>query len=66
MDLLVVEGENLYPIEIKKSKSPVHPDKNFKVLEKLHLKVQPGIVICMSSELVPYNRQTWLMPAAAL
>ncbi|MCC8080877.1 MAG: ATP-binding protein [Lachnospiraceae bacterium] len=66
IDLLVVEGENLYPIEIKKSKSPTHPDKNFKVLDRLHLNVQPGIVICMSDGLMPFNRQTWLMPAAAL
>ncbi|MCD8020187.1 MAG: DUF4143 domain-containing protein [Clostridiales bacterium] len=66
LDLLVVEGDKLYPIEIKKSKSPAHPDKNFEVLDKFHLDVQPGIVLCMSDEIVPFNRKTWLVPVSIL
>ena len=64
IDLLVVEAGKIYPIEIKKAKNPTNPDKNFKVLEKLGADIQTGIVICMSDELVPYNRETWLCPAA--
>lgn len=29
IDLLVVEGDKMYPIEIKKGKAPAYPDKNF-------------------------------------
>ncbi len=66
IDLLIIEGDKLYPIEIKKSKTPQHPGKNFRVLDKFNLKVQPGIVICMSDEMIPYDRETWYFPVAAL
>ena len=66
IDLLIVENQKLYPIEIKKNKAPANPDKNFDVLSKLGLEVQPGLVICMSSELIPYNRHAWYCPVAVL
>lgn len=66
IDLLMVEGNKLYPIEVKKSKHPSNPDKNFSVLQKFNLDVQPGIVICMSDELIPYNRETWYCPVSVL
>jgi hypothetical protein len=66
VDLLVVEGQNVYPIEVKKSKNPSSPDKNFAVLQNLKMNIKPGIVICMTNELVPYNRETWLCPVKAL
>lgn len=66
IDLLIVEGDNIYPIEIKKSKQPNNPDKNFSTLEKFNLSAQPGIIICMSDELVPYNRRCWYCPAYVL
>ncbi len=66
IDLLIPEGNRMYPIEIKKSKSPNVSDQNFGVLQKFPLDIQPGIVICMSEEMVPYNRTIWYFPAAAL
>ena len=66
VDLLVVEGDKIYPIEIKKSKEPSKPDKNFGVLQQFKLNVQPGIVLCMSDELIPYNRETWYCPVSVL
>lgn len=66
IDLLVVEGDKMYPIEIKKGKEPSKPDKNFSVLEQFKLDVQPGIILCMSSELVPYNRNSWYCPISIL
>ncbi|MGI6248013.1 MAG: ATP-binding protein [Acutalibacteraceae bacterium] len=66
IDLLIVEGDKMYPIEIKKSKEPSRPDKNFSVLHQFNMKVQPGIVLCMSDELVPYNRETWYCPISIL
>lgn len=66
IDLLMAEGDKLYPIEIKKAKEPSKPDKNFDVLGKLKMDVQPGIVLCMSDELIPYNRQTWYCPISVL
>lgn len=66
IDLLVVEGDKMYPIEIKKSKEPSNPDKNFNVLQQFKLDIQPGIILCMSSELIPYNRTSWYCPISVL
>ena len=66
VDLLIVEGENIYPIEIKKSKNPSSPDKNLSVLKKLGKNIMPALIICMADELVPYSREVWLCPAKVL
>ena len=66
IDLLIAEGDRLYPIEIKKAKLPHTPDKNFRVLRKLNMDIQPDIVICMCDEMLPHNRQTWYFPVSAL
>lgn len=66
VDLLLIEGDKLYPMEIKKAKAPVHADKNFAVLQKLGLKVQPGLIICMNDELLPYSREAWYCPVSIL
>ena len=66
IDLLIVEGNDVYPIVIKKSKNPANPDKNFAVLNKLKMNIKPGIVICMANELLPFNRDTWLCPVKML
>ena len=66
VDLLIVEGGKLYPIEIKKAKNPNHADKNFSVLSKLGLEVQPGLIMCMNDELIPYNRDCWYCPVSLL
>lgn len=66
IDLLIVEGDKMYPIEIKKSKEPIKPDKNFGVLQQFKLDVQTGIILCMSDELIPYNRASWYCPVSVL
>ncbi len=66
IDLLIVKADAIYPIEIKKSKEPTNADKNFAVLNKFNLKVKPGLIICMSDELIPYNRMSWYCPIKAI
>ena len=66
IDLLIVEGNRMYPVEIKKSKEPARADRNFKVLEKLEMEIQPGIIMCMSDDIVPYNRDVWYCPISVL
>lgn len=66
IDLVIADAEKIYPIEIKKGKMPKHPDKNFNVLDKLKMEVQPGLVFCMSDELIPYNRNAWYCPISML
>ncbi len=66
IDLLLVEGNKMYPMEIKKAKAPDHADKNFRVLDRLKMEVQPGIILCMADELLPFNRKTWYFPVSAI
>ena len=66
IDLLIIDGERIYPIEVKKGKNPSHADKNFSVLDKLELSVQPGLIMCLSDELIPYNRTAWYCPVSIL
>lgn len=66
IDLLIVEGDKMYPIEVKKSKEPSKPDKNFGVLRQFKLDIQPGIILCMSDELIPYDREAWYCPVSVL
>lgn len=66
IDLLMVEGNDLYPVEVKKGKEPSRPDRHFDALEQFGMNVQPGIILCMSEELIPYNRRAWYCPISAL
>jgi len=62
IDLVYVEGDTLYPVEIKKGVSPSNPDKNFDVLQKYSKDVAKEIVLCMSKSLQPINKNCWLVP----
>lgn len=66
IDLLLVEGDKIYPMEIKKAKAPDHADKNFRVLNKLKLELQPGVILCMTDEMIPFSRETWYFPVTAI
>lgn len=66
IDLLFVDGDRIYPVEIKKAKMPNHADKNFLVLNKLKMNVQPGVILCMADEMLPYSRDAWYFPVAGL
>ena len=66
IDLLIISGDNIYPIEIKKGVAPEHADKNFAVLEKLGMNIKPGLIICSSENLIPYSRNTWYCPVSLI
>ncbi len=66
IDLIIVDAMNIYPIEIKKSKSLNHPDKNFTVLKKFGLNIRPGLIFCLTEELIPYNRNCWYCPISII
>ena len=66
VDLIIVREGKIWLVEIKKNKVPDHPDKNFSVLKKFGLDVRPGVVLCLSDQLVPMNRDAWLCPVSVL
>ena len=66
IDLLILTSEAIYPIEVKKSKDPNKPDKNFNVLNKFALEVKPGLIICMNESIFPVNKQCYLVPISLI
>ena len=66
IDLLIVDAENIFPIEIKKNKTPNHPDKNFAALEKFKLNIKPGLIFCLTEEIMPYNKKCWYIPISVI
>jgi len=66
IDLLMTGADKLYPMEVKKAKSPSDPDKNFHVLDKFGLEVMPGVILCMADEVFPLNRKAWLCPVECI
>lgn len=66
VDLLIVEGNEVYPMEIKKSKNPSNPDKNLDALKSLKMNLHPALILCMADEILPLNRDVWFCPVSVL
>lgn len=63
IDLIIEQNNILFPIEIKKSASPQKEAiKHFQVLDKSDVNVGTGAVICMAKDLVPLDKDNWLVP----
>ncbi len=66
IDLLYVEADSIYPIEIKKGISPTKPNKNFKVLDKYGMKINTGLVIDCTDKIRPINDNAYYFPVYLL
>jgi predicted AAA+ superfamily ATPase len=66
IDLLIVNGDSIIPIEIKKNKSPENASKNFSVLSKFKMKVGKGIIICLAQDFLPYDKTSEICPVGAI
>lgn len=67
VDLLYVRAGEIYPIEIKKSISPGKKVvKNFAVLEKYKMTIQPGIVVDSCEKITPINVNAYYYPVFRL
>lgn len=62
IDLLIIENNTIYPIEIKKSKNPNIDSKCLDVLKKFKMNIAPMIVLCMVDDITPINRDAYLCP----
>jgi len=64
IDLLIEDGDYLYPIEIKTASDPKRPMVNaFACLEaNKQKKVGMGAVICLAKERLPLTDDVWTMP----
>lgn len=62
IDLIFVQQNNIYPIEIKKGIAPKKASKNFNVLEKYHLNIKKGIVFDCCDKIRPINDNSYYVP----
>jgi uncharacterized protein len=64
IDLLISEGELLYPIEIKTTSDPTKfMIRAFRCIDNIPAKkVGTGAVICLAKELLPLADNVWIMP----
>ncbi|HPQ46404.1 MAG TPA: ATP-binding protein [Clostridia bacterium] len=63
IDLILEENGKLYPIEIKKSSNPRNNSgRHFSILKKTGKECGTGCIICMAENLIPLDRDKWLVP----
>ncbi len=63
IDLLYVEANAIFPMEIKKSANPTKPTKNWNVLQKYDMKILPGLIIDTTEMMRPVNEVAFSYPA---
>ena len=66
IDLLYVQENTIWPIEIKKSDSPRKPSRSFNVLAKYHMNIGTGLVIDTCDKMRPINENAWYYPVSRL
>ncbi len=67
IDLLIIQDNIVYPLEIKKSATPTRYDvRHFRVLDRLPLTRGQGGMICLTQHLIPLAENIAAIPAAAL
>lgn len=68
VDLIIEDGDTLYPIEIKTSSDPVKSMVNsFSVLDSIAgRKTGTGAVICLANKRLPLTDDVWIVPAGAI
>ena len=66
VDILLVQGGVLYPVEIKKSLAPSKPTKNFKVLAKYKMPIERGMVIENTERIRALNDDAFVFPVSLL
>ncbi len=65
IDLLISEGDTLYPIEIKTTSDPTRSMiRAFRCIESIpNKKAGTGALICLSKERLPLADNVWILPA---
>lgn len=64
--IVYVKENRIFPIEIKAGIAPEKATKNFDVLQKYHLEIQPGLVINSTDRIRPINEQAFYVPVSLL
>ncbi len=63
IDLLVIDNNIVYPVEIKKSSNPgLEAIKNFNVVDKFEMERGTGIVLCLCKEIEAIDENNYYVP----
>lgn len=63
IDLLVIDNNIVYPVEIKKSSNPGYEAiKNFNVVDKFEMKKGNGIVLCLCKDITAIDENNYYVP----
>jgi predicted AAA+ superfamily ATPase len=67
IDLLIIQGDTVHPLEIKKSGAPdIRDIRHFQAIKKLRLKIGPGGVVCLAAQAQPLAENQWIIPAGLI
>lgn len=63
IDLLIIDQDNIYPVEIKKGATPgTEAIKNFDIVEKFEMNSPNGIVLCLSKDIHAIDEKNYMVP----
>ena len=63
IDLLIINNNTVYPVEIKKSSNPgISAIKNFNAVDKFNMNNGNGIVLCLCREINALDNNNYLVP----
>ena len=63
IDLLVINEDNIYPIEIKKSANPSKESiRNFDIVNKFEMNYSNGAVICLTEDIHIIDEKNYMLP----
>ena len=63
IDLLIIDQDNIYPVEIKKSANPGKDAiKNLNIVEKFEMHSPNGIVICLTKDIHAIDDKNYMIP----
>lgn len=63
IDLLIIDQNNIYPVEIKKGANPGKDAiKNFNIIEKFEMNSPNGIILCLSKDIHSIDEKNYIVP----
>lgn len=63
IDLLIIDQDNIYPVEIKKSANPGKDAiKNFNIVEKFEMNSPNGVVLCLTKDIHALDENNYMIP----
>lgn len=63
IDLLIIDQDNIYPVEIKKSANPKKEAiKNFDIVKKFEMNSPNGIVLCLIKDIHALDEKNYIVP----